>query len=73
MAAYSFANSINHGNEIVVFLGPEGQELSRDFTFISDIVSGIAASIDKFDEDPSNMEPRYHLDFYHAPCFGGSC
>ena len=31
---------------IKIFLGPHGEELARDFTFIDDIVKGCVASLD---------------------------
>jgi UDP-glucuronate 4-epimerase len=50
MAYFSFANSIMSGKEIEVF--NEGN-LSRDFTYIDDIVNGIMTIIDKLNSENS--------------------
>ena len=51
MAYFKFANMISSGQEMVVY--NEGK-MSRDMTYIDDIVSGIVSSIDhnEFKEDP---------------------
>jgi UDP-glucuronate 4-epimerase len=46
MAYYSFVKDILNGNAIRVF---NGGNLSRDFTFIDDIVTSISLLVDKFD------------------------
>jgi len=46
MAYFSFANKIMADEPIKIFKGPNGEELSRDFTFISDIVAGNIAALD---------------------------
>ncbi|KAF5825623.1 NAD-dependent epimerase/dehydratase [Dunaliella salina] len=45
MAVMSFARNILIGRDIRVFLGPNNTTLSRDFTYIDDIVNGILRSI----------------------------
>jgi UDP-glucuronate 4-epimerase len=46
MAAYKFAVSIVKGDPLPIFQGPKnGQELSRDFTYIDDAVAGILSAV----------------------------
>lgn len=47
MAYFSFANNIMLDKPIKIFQGPGGIELGRDFTYISDIVAGAIAALDK--------------------------
>ena len=46
MAAFSFSRAITMGKPVRIFQGPNGVELSRDFTFIDDIVLGTVAALD---------------------------
>eukprot|EP00899_Mesostigma_viride_P025316 jgi/Mesvir1/596/Mv02037-RA.1 len=46
MAYFSFTRNIMAGETINVFRGPGGEELSRDFTYITDIVAGTLAALD---------------------------
>jgi UDP-glucuronate 4-epimerase len=56
MAYFSFANSILSGKEIEVF--NEGN-LSRDFTYIDDIVNGIMTIVNKLDSE--NTFEKYEI------------
>ncbi|GBG59685.1 hypothetical protein CBR_g54790 [Chara braunii] len=46
MAYFSFTRNIVENKPISIFQGPGGVELSRDFTYIDDVVKGCLASID---------------------------
>ena len=46
MAYFSFANNIVEGKPIKIFTGLDGQELTRDFTHISDVVEGVLAALE---------------------------
>lgn len=46
MAYFSFTRNIMEGQPVKIFQGPHGEELTRDFTFIDDIVKGCVASLD---------------------------
>merc|ERR1712051_1151672 len=46
MAAFSFTQKINKGEEVKIFQGPGGSELERDFTYIDDIARGTVAAVD---------------------------
>ena len=56
MAYYSFTESIMRGKEIEVF---NGGNLSRDFTYIDDIVNGIIAIIEKMNSN--NTFDKYEI------------
>ncbi len=56
MAYFSFTNSILSGKEIEVF---NGGNLSRDFTYIDDIVKGINAIIEKMNSE--NTFDKYEI------------
>jgi len=45
MAYFSFTNAILAGKPIVEYRKDDGTELQRDFTYVSDIVSGVVASM----------------------------
>ena len=45
MAYWSFTEAILKGKPIVEYRNADGSELMRDFTYISDIVSGVVASM----------------------------
>ena len=45
MAYWSFTDAILKGKPIVEYRNADGSELMRDFTYISDIVSGVVASM----------------------------
>jgi NAD dependent epimerase/dehydratase family len=45
MAAYKFAKSIVKGEPIAIFQAPDKSELSRDFTYIDDVVDGIISAL----------------------------
>jgi UDP-glucuronate 4-epimerase len=55
MAYFSFANNIARGEPVNIFLGPDGKELARDFTHISDVVNGVIASLET--SEPSGKRP----------------
>jgi len=44
MAYFGFTNSVLGGKRIVEFRKDDGEELQRDFTYVSDIVDGVIAS-----------------------------
>jgi UDP-glucuronate 4-epimerase len=44
MAYFSFTQAILEGKTITEYRNPDGTELKRDFTYVSDIVSGILAA-----------------------------
>lgn len=46
MAYFSFARNIVEGKPILIFHGPQHQQLARDFTFIDDVVQGCLAALD---------------------------
>jgi UDP-glucuronate 4-epimerase len=46
MAYMSFSRRLMDDEPIRIFQGPQGEELSRDFTFITDIVGGILGSME---------------------------
>lgn len=46
MAYFSFTRNIVDGKPIKIFIGPKGEELARDFTYIDDVVKGCVASLD---------------------------
>eukprot|EP00887_Chlorella_sp_A99_P000770 scaffold5.g770.t1 len=46
MAAYKFAVTMMRGEPITIYQGPNATELSRDFTYIDDIVAGVVAAVD---------------------------
>jgi UDP-glucuronate 4-epimerase len=56
MAYFSFTNSILRGEEIEVF---NGGDLSRDFTYIDDIVEGIVTIIEKMNSE--NKFEKYEI------------
>jgi UDP-glucuronate 4-epimerase len=45
MAAYAFTRCILAGKPVRIFQGPGGSELSRDFTYVDDIVAGTLAAL----------------------------
>jgi UDP-glucuronate 4-epimerase len=45
MAAFAFARAILAGSPVRIFKGPGGSELSRDFTYVDDIVAGVLAAL----------------------------
>jgi UDP-glucuronate 4-epimerase len=47
MAAFSFSRAILSGKPVRIFQGPGGSELSRDFTYVDDIVAGILGALQK--------------------------
>lgn len=46
MAAFAFSRAILSGSPVRIFQGPGGSELSRDFTFVEDIVDGALKALD---------------------------
>ena len=58
MAPWLFTDAILKGNPISVF---NHGEMQRDFTHISDIVSGVVAAVDRITGDPAGTEPIYNL------------
>lgn len=58
MAPWLFTDAILKGNPISVF---NHGEMQRDFTHISDIVSGVVAAVDRISRDPAGTEPIYNL------------
>lgn len=59
MAAFKFAKNIMLGKPISIFQGPNHSELSRDFTFVSDIVSGATSALTKI--PPSGKGAHYKI------------
>ena len=53
MAYYSFTKDIDEGNEISIY--NDGQ-MSRDMTYVSDIVDGILKSINRLGDNKRNMK-----------------
>ena len=45
MAAYAFTRAILAGQPVRIFQGPGGSELSRDFTYVDDVVAGTLAAL----------------------------
>ena len=45
MAAFSFSRAIRAGTPVRIFQGPGGSELSRDFTYVDDIVAGVLGAL----------------------------
>lgn len=45
MAAFSFSHAILAGSPVRIFQGPGGSELSRDFTYVDDIVAGVLGAL----------------------------
>ncbi|XP_031480461.1 UDP-glucuronate 4-epimerase 6 [Nymphaea colorata] len=46
MAYFFFTKDILRGKPINVFIGPDGKDVARDFTFIDDVVKGCIGAID---------------------------
>uniref|UniRef100_A0A6S8JW27 NAD-dependent epimerase/dehydratase domain-containing protein n=1 Tax=Dunaliella tertiolecta TaxID=3047 RepID=A0A6S8JW27_DUNTE len=46
MSVMSFTNKILQGSPIKLFKQPDGSDLARDFTYISDIVRGVLGALD---------------------------
>ncbi|XP_052074967.1 uncharacterized protein LOC127712522 [Mytilus californianus] len=67
MAYYSFTKNISEGNPISVF---NNGDLSRDFTYIDDIVDGVVNTLDiPFDCEILNLgrgQPQQLMTFIHA-------
>jgi UDP-glucuronate 4-epimerase len=57
MSYMSFARSILNGSDITVFRTPDGAEMARDFTYIDDIVAGIAGALDAVGAPPPAGQP----------------
>ncbi|WP_203414353.1 NAD-dependent epimerase/dehydratase family protein [Entomobacter blattae] len=55
MAYYMFANCIREGKPITLY---KGKNLSRDFTYIDDVVLAILSIVKKSEEKPAGFQPR---------------
>jgi UDP-glucuronate 4-epimerase len=58
MAPWLFTDAILQGRPITVY---NDGEMERDFTHVSDIVSGVVAAADRIVERPAGMRPIYNL------------
>jgi UDP-glucuronate 4-epimerase len=59
MAIMSFTRKLLKNETLLIFIGPENKSLSRDFTYIDDIVDGIQASV----FTASHSQPYQHRIF----------
>lgn len=58
MAPWLFTDAILNGRPITVY---NDGEMERDFTHVSDIVSGVVAATDRITSAPENARPIYNL------------
>ena len=62
MAYFSFTKAILSGARMVEYRNADGTELQRDFTYVSDIVNGVVASMllgaDLEARPPAEIRPR---------------
>lgn len=53
MSVFSFTRNILAGKPIKLFLGPNNKTLSRDFTYVDDIVRGVIQCVELATQSPS--------------------
>ena len=58
MAYYSFTKDIDEGNEISIY---NGGQMSRDMTYVTDIVEGILKSINRLGDNKRNKHEIFNL------------